>query len=144
MPHFVNDAIVRCLAGLIEAERPRFLKIAYNGPNALEELASFDPNLVVGVLGGGAGTTRDCFELIHEAQKHGAHVALFGRKINLAESPLDIVRLMRAVSDGALTPLEAVEDYHEALRKQVPGAGPRSRARQPNHRSRPQARLTGP
>ncbi len=26
---------------------------------------------------------------------------------------------MRAVSDGALTPLEAVEDYHEALRKKT-------------------------
>ena len=24
---------------------------------------------------------------------------------------------MRAVADGALTPLEAVDDYHEALRK---------------------------
>jgi DhnA family fructose-bisphosphate aldolase class Ia len=115
MPHFVNDAIVRCLAGLTEAEQPKFLKIAYNGPKALEELASYDPSLVVGVLGGGAGTTRDCFELIHQAQKHGARVALFGRKINLAESPLDIVRLMRAVSDGALTPLEAVEDYHDAM-----------------------------
>ena len=43
MPQFVNDAIVRCLAGLTEAERPKFLKIAYNGPKALEELASFDP-----------------------------------------------------------------------------------------------------
>ena len=32
MPQFVNDAIVRCLAGLTEAERPKFLKIAYNGP----------------------------------------------------------------------------------------------------------------
>src|SRR5271168_1321130 len=117
MPQFVNDAIVRCLAGLTEAERPKFLKIAYNGPRALEELASFDHGLVVGVLGGGAGTARDCFELIHRAQKHGARVALFGRKINLAESPLDIVRLMRAVSDGALTSLEAVEDYHEALRR---------------------------
>ena len=115
VPAFVNDAIVRCLAGLTEAERPRFLKIAYNGPKALEELASFDPGLVVGVLGGGAGTTRDCFELIHQAQKYGARVALFGRKINLAESPLDIVRLMRAVSDGALTPSEAVEDYHDTL-----------------------------
>ena len=104
MPKFVNDAIVRCLAGLTEAERPKFLKIAYNGPRALEELASFDPGLVVGVLGGGAGTTRDCFELIHQAEKYGARVALFGRKINLAESPLDIVRLMRAVADGAMTP----------------------------------------
>ena len=117
IPAFVNDAIVRCLAGLTEAERPRFLKIAYNGPKALDELASYDPGLVVGVLGGGAGTTRDCFELIHQAQKYGARVALFGRKINLAESPLDIVRLMRAVSDGALTPTEAVEDYHDALRR---------------------------
>ncbi len=117
-PQFVNDAIIRCLAGLTEAERPRFLKIAYNGPKALEELASFDPDLVVGVLGGGAGTSRDCFELIHQAQKYGARVALFGRKINLAESPLDIVRLMRAVADGALSPLEAVKDYHAGLHKQ--------------------------
>ena len=118
MPQFVNDAIVRCLAGLTEAERPRFLKIAYNGPRALEELASFDPGLIVGVLGGGAGTTRDCFELIHQAEKYGARVALFGRKINLAESPLDMVRLMRAVADGGVAPLEAVKDYHGALRKQ--------------------------
>ncbi|HEY1779567.1 MAG TPA: hypothetical protein VGG79_03900 [Roseiarcus sp.] len=118
MPQFVNDAIVRGLAGLTEAERPKFLKIAYNGPRALEELASFDPGLVVGVLGGGAGTTRDCFELIHQAEKYGARVALFGRKINLAESPLDVVRLMRAVADGAMTPLEAVKDYHSALQKQ--------------------------
>ena len=118
MPHFVNDAIVRCLAGLLEAERPLFLKIAYNGPRALEELASFDPELVVGVLGGGAGTTRDCFELIHQAEKYGARVALFGRKINLAESPLDIVRFMRAVADGALEPGEAVKAYHEALRRE--------------------------
>jgi hypothetical protein len=116
-PHFVNDAIVRCLAGLLEAERPRFLKVAYNGPRALEELASFDASLVVGVLGGGGGTTRDCFELIHQAEKYGARVALFGRKINLAESPLDIVRLMRAVADGDLDPGEAVRAYHDALRR---------------------------
>src|ERR1700733_6456423 len=117
MPQFVNDAIVRCLAGLTEAERPKFLKIAYNGPRALEELASFDPGLVVGVLGGGAGTTRDCFELIHQAEKYGARVALFGRKINLAESPLDVVRFMRAVADGEVSPKEAVAAYHDTLAK---------------------------
>jgi len=115
MPYFVNDCIVRCLAGLTETERPRFLKVVYNGPRALDELASFDPSLVVGVLGGGAGTTRDCFELIFQAEKYGARVALFGRKINLAESPLDMVKFMRAVADGALTPLDAVKAYHEAL-----------------------------
>lgn len=116
MPHFVNDCIVRTLAGLTSAERPEFLKIAYNGPKALEELASWDPSLVVGVLGGGAGTARDTFELIHQAEKHGARVALFGRKINLAEDPLEIVRLMRAVADGDITPPEAVKAYHGALK----------------------------
>jgi hypothetical protein len=117
MPRFVNDAIVRALAGLTRDERPKFLKIAYNGPRALDELASYDPTLVVGVLGGGAGTTRDCFELIHQAEKYGARVALFGRKINLAESPLDIVRFMRLVADGDISPSEAVRAYHDTLAK---------------------------
>jgi hypothetical protein len=118
MPRYVNDAIIRCLAGLTEAERPAFLKIAYNGPRALEELATFDPSLIVGVLGGGAGTTRDCFELIFQAEKYGARVALFGRKINLAEAPLEMVRHMRAVADGALKPTEAVASYHDALKRE--------------------------
>ena len=66
----------------VETAISRFL----NGAKALEELASYDPQLVVGVLGGGAGTTRDTFELLFQAEKYGARVALFGRKINLAES----------------------------------------------------------
>jgi len=118
LPHYINDCIQRCLAGLTVAERPLFLKIAYNGPKALEEMASYDPSLIVGVLGGGAGTTRDCFELIAQAERYGARVALFGRKINLAESPLAMVSFMRAVADGALAPGEAVKAYHAALRKE--------------------------
>jgi len=118
MPHYVNDCILRCLAGLTKAERPEFLKIAYNGPKALEELASFDPSLTVGVLGGGAGTTRDCFELIYQAEKYGARVALFGRKINLAESPLAMVKFMRAVASGDVKPEEAVRAYHAFLKKE--------------------------
>jgi hypothetical protein len=110
--------ILRCLAGVTKAERPQFLKIAYNGPKAMEELASFDPSLVVGVLGGGAGTTRDCFELIYQAERYGARVALFGRKINLAEDPLVMVAHMRQVADGTLSPAEAVKSYHGALQKQ--------------------------
>jgi hypothetical protein len=118
VPTFVNDSLARCLAGVVKADRPQFLKVAYNGPKALEELASYDPGLVVGVLGGAAGTTRDCFELLAQAERHGARLALFGRKINLAESPLDIVTLMRQVIDGAATPEEAVKAYHGALQKQ--------------------------
>ena len=70
----------------------------------------------MGVLGGGAGTTRDTFELLFQAEKYGARVALFGRKINLAESQLDMVRFMRAIVDGELTPAEAVRAYHGVLK----------------------------
>jgi hypothetical protein len=115
VPHYVNDCICRALAGLTRAQRPQFLKIPFNGPRALDELASYDPSLVVGVLGGGAGTARDTFELIFQAEKYGARVALFGRKINLAEDPLAMVQFMRAVADGDVTPDEAVKAYHGAL-----------------------------
>jgi hypothetical protein len=118
LPHYVNDCILRCLAGVTKADRPQFLKIAYNGPKALEELASFDSSLIVGVLGGGAGTTRDTFELLHQAERYGARVALFGRKINLAESPLAIVSLMRQVAEGSIGPSEAVRAYHGELQRE--------------------------
>ena len=117
VPQYINDCIVRCLAGVTKADRPQFLKIAYNGPKALEELASFDPSITVGVLGGGAGTTRDCFELLNQAEKYGARVALFGRKINLAEDPLAMVSFMREVASGNIQPLEAVKAYHGSLQK---------------------------
>ena len=112
---FVGDCILRCLAGLTRAERPRFLKIAYNGPRAMAELCSYDPELVVGILGGAAGTNRDTFQLLADAQRDGARVALFGRKIKLAESPLEMIRHMRGVVDGALAPEEAVREYHRAI-----------------------------
>ncbi len=114
---FVNDSIIRALAGVTHEQRPLFLKVAYNGPDALAELAGHDPSLVVGVLGGSAGTTRDTFELLHQAEKHGARVALFGRKIQQAESQLDLVALMRPVLRGELSPADAVRAYHDALAK---------------------------
>ena len=56
------DWILRTLAGVPESGRPVFLKIVYHGPRAMEELAQYDPNLVVGILGGSAGTTYDAFK----------------------------------------------------------------------------------
>lgn len=117
VPHYINDCIARCLAGVTKADRPEFLKIAYNGPKAMEELASYDPTVIIGVLGGGAGTTRDCYELLFQSEKYGARVALFGRKINLAEDPLSMVKHMRAVANGDLSPAEAVKSYHGELAK---------------------------
>ncbi|WP_269522427.1 hypothetical protein [Coraliomargarita parva] len=112
---FVNDCIVRSLAGVTRAGRPIFLKIPYNGPGPLEELVAYDTSLVVGILGGSAGTTLDAFQLIRDAQKYGAKVALFGRKINLSEHPLAFIEMLRGITDGDIEPVEAVKAYHGAL-----------------------------
>jgi hypothetical protein len=115
---FINDNIVRTLAGVTERSYPLFLKLQYNGPRAMEELSGYDPgHLIVGILGGAKGTTRDTFELLAQAERHGARVALFGRKINLAEDPLAIVGYMRAVVEREIKPEEAVKAYHDGLKK---------------------------
>jgi hypothetical protein len=114
---FVNDSIARALAGVAAAGRPVFLKIVYHGPRAMEELVAYDPHLIVGILGGGAGTTYDAFKLIAEAQKYGARAALFGRKINGAESQLAFVEFLRRIVDGEVTPEEAVRAYHGVLQR---------------------------
>ena len=112
---FLNDHIVRTLAGVTAAGRPLFLKLPYNGPGPLEELVSYDPKLVVGILGGSAGTTFDAFQLLREAKQHGARVALFGRKINLSEHPLAFVEFLRRIADDEIEPVDAVKAYHAVL-----------------------------
>src|SRR5258708_1649218 len=122
---FINDNIIRALAGVPEAGRPLFLKIVYHGPRAMEELAQYDPNLVVGILGGSAGTTYDAFKLIHDAQKYGARIALFGRKINNAEHQLAFIEMLRLITDGRISPEEAVRAYHAVLQaKGIPAKLP--------------------
>jgi hypothetical protein len=112
---FINDNIIRSLAGVPQSGRPLFLKIVYHGPGAMEELAQYDPNLVIGILGGSAGTTYDAFKLIHDAQKYGARVALFGRKINNAEHQLAFIEMLRLVTEQKISPEEAVRAYHGVL-----------------------------
>jgi hypothetical protein len=117
VPEFINDVIVRTLGGVTAAGRPLFLKMVYHGPKAMEELVRYDPHLVVGILGGSAGTTYDAFKLLSEAKKHGARVALFGRKINNAENQLAFIRFLRLIADGAITAEEAVRAYHGVLQQ---------------------------
>jgi hypothetical protein len=117
IPFFLNDHIVRLLAGIPSVARPQFLKIPYYGPAAMEEICTYDPSLVVGVLGGSAGTTHDAFELLRSAKNHGARVALFGRKINAAEHQLSFVEHLRRVADDEVLPAEAVKSYHSTLAK---------------------------
>ena len=83
--------------------------MVYHGPKAMEELVRYDPHLIVGILGGSAGTTYDAFKLLAEAKKYGARVALFGRKINNAENQLAFIRFLRHIADGEISPEEAVK-----------------------------------
>jgi hypothetical protein len=112
---YINDMIVRTLAGAANKERPLFLKMVYHGPAAMEQLVAYDSRLVVGILGGASGTTLDAFHQLWEAKKYGARVALYGRMINNAEHQLTFIEHLRALADGHLQPVEAVRSYHAAL-----------------------------
>ena len=117
IPMFVNNHIVRALAGVTSAGRPLFLKIPYYGPRAMEALVRYDSQIVVGILGGSAGTTLDAFQMLYDAKKYGARVALYGRKINNAEHQLSFITYLRAIADGQSEPKEAVKAYHGDLEK---------------------------
>jgi hypothetical protein len=114
---FINDLIVRTLGGVPTSGRPVFLKIAYHGPRAMEELVAYDPHLVPGILGGSSGTTHDAFKLLEEARKYGARAALFGRKINNSEHQLTFVTFLHAIANGKIGAEEAVKAYHGELEK---------------------------
>lgn len=117
LPGYLNDMITRMLAGVAPAGRPRFLKIVYHGRKAVEELRNYDSSLVVGILGGSAGTTFDAFDMLWDAKQAGAKVALYGRKINNAENQLAFIQFLRLIADGLIGPTEAVKAYHSVLAK---------------------------
>jgi len=112
---FMNDMIVRTLAGLAGDTRPIFLKVAYHGPAAMEELAGYDSDMIVGIMGGSSGTTFDAFHQLWEARKYGARAALYGRMINNAEDQQSFIRYLRLLADGQVLPDEAVRSYHADL-----------------------------
>lgn len=115
LPFYLNDMIVRMLAGVAGPGRPQFLKVVYHGPKAMEELVRYDSSIVVGILGGAAGTTRDAFQLLADAQKYGARVALYSRKINNSENQLAFIQFLRLIVEGAISPIDAVRAYHAVL-----------------------------
>jgi len=114
---FINDRIVRDLAGVTKAGRPIFLKVVYQGPKFMEQLAAYDPHLIPGILGGSSGTTYDAFKLLADARKYGARIALYGRKINNSEHQLAYISFLRLIADGEIAPEEAVHAYHGALQE---------------------------
>lgn len=112
---FVADSVARILAGITQAERPMFLKIPYLGPALTEQLVAYDTSVIVGIMGGPAGTTFDAFSLLEQARRHGVRAALFGRHINQAEDQLLFIQHLRWIADGELAAEEGVKSYHAQL-----------------------------
>lgn len=103
VPKMPRISGARRLAGLTDGANPRFLKIAYNGPRALEEPASLDFKTAVAIRGG--GTARRTIVLNWCIRpKNAARAALCGHKSTWPNAPLGMVRHMRAVADGAVAP----------------------------------------
>jgi len=55
--------------------------------------------------------------MLYDAKKHGARVALYGRKINNAEHQLSFIYYLRAIADDQIMPVEAVKAYHADLKR---------------------------
>jgi hypothetical protein len=117
LARFINDLIARTLAGVPRSGRPVFLKIPFMGKAAMEQLVSYDPHLVPGILGGSSGTTMDAFKQLEDARASGARAALYGRKINFSEHQLTFVTFLRRIADGQMSARDGVPAYHEELRK---------------------------
>ena len=117
MPRFVNDSIVRLLAGAAYATRPLFLKIPYFGPAAMEQLAQL--RFVARRRHSrrlGRHDVRRVSNAVGSEEVRRTRCA-FGRKINKAEHQLSFVEQLRALADGDTVPAEAVKAYHGALKK---------------------------
>ena len=111
---YVADSIVRTMSYLRRNERPRFIKTAYTTAAVWRELCGFDPDLIVGALGGPRGDARATLKLAHDVITGGGKVILFGRAVFEDESPLLISQALRRVLDGQ-DPDSAHEWYRAAL-----------------------------
>jgi hypothetical protein len=118
IPAFCNDQIARIISLTPKHAQPLFLKVPYHGPDAMQELAKYHSETIIGILGGSSGTTYDAFKLISEAQKYGAKAAIFGRRIKNSEAPLYFVRILREIVSSRLSPELAVEKYHQCLEEE--------------------------
>ena len=117
VPRFVNDSIVRLLAGIGRNSRPLFLKIPYFGParaGAARCLRQFTRGRYPGRLG---GKHLRCVSTALGSEETRRRAALFGRKINNAEHQLSFIKHLRALADGQIEPAEAVRSYHSELAK---------------------------
>ena len=112
---YVADSIVRTMSYLKKHQRPRFIKTEYTGAATWKELCDFDPNLIIGALGGARINTRKTLELASNIVAGGGRATLFGRTIFDDENPRAICKALRAVLDKTMTADEAYSMYQKTV-----------------------------
>ncbi|MHB2016324.1 MAG: hypothetical protein ACYCW6_05185 [Candidatus Xenobia bacterium] len=108
---YVADSLVRTMSYLLEAQRPILIKTEYTTPANWRSLCAFDPTLRIGALGGPNQGPRYTLQLAHDVVANGGRAILFGRAIFEDSNPPAIVRALRQVVDGQLSPADALQAY---------------------------------
>jgi len=112
---YIADSIVRTMSYLQKHEKPRFIKTEFTTAATWRELCEFDPDLIIGALGGPRINTRKTLELAHNVVSNGGRATLFGRTIFGDDNPRAICRALRAVLDGKQSPEQAYVDYQKGI-----------------------------
>ena len=110
---YVADSIVRTMSYLQKHQRPRFIKTQYTNAANWRELCNFDPDLIIGALGGPRINTRKTLELAQNVVENGGRATLFGRTIFDDENPRAICRALREVLDRRMDASAAYALYQK-------------------------------
>jgi hypothetical protein len=92
-----------------------FLKIVYHGPRAMEELAQYDPNLVVGISAAARERRTMPLDLSTTRRSTARGWRCLDAKLTTREHQLAFIEMLRLITDGKVTPEEAVRAYHGVL-----------------------------
>jgi DhnA family fructose-bisphosphate aldolase class Ia len=113
MAGYVADSIVRIMSHLTRDQRPLLIKTQYIDEQVWEELTGFDPELVIGALGGSYKNARATLDLAHKVISGGGRAVLFGRPVFMEDDPPGICTAIRSVIDRTAAPEDALDAYLE-------------------------------
>jgi hypothetical protein len=112
---YTADSIVRIMSHLTRKQRPLLVKTQYLSTPIWKELTGFDPELVIGALGGSYENAETTLDLAHRVIRDGGRAVLFGRPVFMEQDPQGMCRAIRAVIDGRMSPDQALDAYRKGL-----------------------------
>lgn len=112
---YTADSIVRITSHLTRRQRPLLIKTQYLSETVWRELTGFDPELVIGALGGSYQNAETTLDLAHRVIRGGGRAVLFGRPVFMEQDPPGMCGAIRAVIDGVMSASQALDAYRKGL-----------------------------